>query len=75
MRRYGFAPLLREVVGNPFRPVAFRPEWHTDTAVLLARQMDKVGDFSTISILADALQDVGCDAPRPSTTAADRGRM
>ena len=28
--------LLRDVFGNPFRPVAFAPEWRTDTAVSLA---------------------------------------
>jgi hypothetical protein len=35
--------------------------WRTDTAVLLARQMYASRDFSAMPILADALQDVGCD--------------
>jgi hypothetical protein len=56
-------PLLREVFGNPFRPVAFAPEWRTDTAVTLARQMYESRDFSAMPILADALQDAGCDNP------------
>jgi hypothetical protein len=51
--------LLREVFGNPFRPVDFAP-WRTDTAVSLARQMYEARDFSALPILADALQDAGC---------------
>jgi hypothetical protein len=51
-----------EVVGNPFRAVRFAPEWRTDTAVALARQMYESGEFSALPILADALQDAGCDA-------------
>jgi hypothetical protein len=53
--------LIRDVSGNPFRPVEFGPEWRTDTAVLLARQMYASRDFSAMPILADALQDAGCD--------------
>ena len=52
---------LRDVVGNPFRPVAFSSEWRTDTTVALARQMYESRDFSAMPILADALQDAGCD--------------
>jgi len=51
-----------EVVGNPFAPVAFRAEWRTGTAVALAAQMYESGDFSAMPILADALQDAGCDS-------------
>jgi hypothetical protein len=46
---------------NPFRPVAFDPEWRTSTAVALAGQMYEARDFSAMPILADALQDAGCD--------------
>jgi hypothetical protein len=52
---------VRELFGNPFRPVTFSPEWRTDTAVSLARQMYEARDFSAMPILADALQDAGCD--------------
>jgi hypothetical protein len=54
------AHYLRDVFGNPFRPVAFPPEWRTDTAVALASQMYECRDFSAMPILADALQDAGC---------------
>ncbi|AMV28246.1 hypothetical protein VT84_27835 [Gemmata sp. SH-PL17] len=52
---------LRDVVGNPFRPVTFSPEWRTETTIALARQMYTSRDFSAMPILADALQDAGCD--------------
>ena len=55
--------LLRDIFGNPFRPVAFAPGWRTDTAVTLARQMYESREFSAMPILADALQDAGCDEP------------
>jgi hypothetical protein len=53
--------LLRDIFGNPFRPVSFSPSWRTDTVVALARQMYEAQDFSAMPILADALQDAGCD--------------
>jgi hypothetical protein len=56
------AHLLREIVGNPFRPVAFSPEWRTSTAVALAQQMYDSRDFALMPILGDALQDAGCDS-------------
>ena len=51
------------VFGNPFRPVSFLPAWRTDTTLALARQMYESRDFSAMPILADALQDAGCDSP------------
>jgi hypothetical protein len=53
--------LLRDIVGNPFRPVEVAPEWRTDAALSLARQMYESRDFSLMPILADALQDAGCE--------------
>jgi hypothetical protein len=53
--------LFRDIVGNPFRPVAFAPEWRTSTAIALARGMYESRDFGAMPILADALQDAGCD--------------
>jgi len=53
--------LLRDIFGNPFRPVAFDPAWRTDTAVILAKQVYERREFSALPILADALQDAGCE--------------
>ena len=50
-----------DIFGNPFRPVAFDPAWRTTDAVTLARQMYESRDFGAMSILADALQDAGCE--------------
>lgn len=54
--------LLRDIFGPlPYRPVPFSPSWQTSTAVTLARTMYESRDFSAMPILADALQDAGCD--------------
>ncbi|MCI0699795.1 MAG: hypothetical protein L0241_01750, partial [Planctomycetia bacterium] len=50
---------LRDIFGNPFRPVTFNSSWRTDTALSLARQMYESREFSAMPILADALQDAG----------------
>jgi hypothetical protein len=55
------ADLIREVLGNPFRPVAISPAWLTSDALALARQMYDACEFGGMPILADALQDAGCD--------------
>lgn len=52
---------LRDIFGNPFRPVAFDPAWRTDTAVALAHTMYDSREFGAMPILTDALQDAGCD--------------
>jgi hypothetical protein len=52
---------LRDIFGNPFRKVKLNKKWLTDTAVTLSRQMYDAREFSAMPILADALQDAGCD--------------
>jgi hypothetical protein len=61
--RRAYAEVLRDVFGNPFRPVAFDPDWRTDTARSLACGMYESREFSAMPILADALQEAGCDRP------------
>lgn len=54
--------LVRDIYGpNPFQPIAFSPSWRTDTTLSLARTMYDSRDFSPMPVLADALQDAGCD--------------
>ena len=55
------AHLARDIFGNPFHPVTFLPEWRTSTVLALAQQMYDSREFSAMPILADALQDAGCD--------------
>ena len=42
--------------------VEFEPAWRTSTVLALARQMYDTRDFAAMPILADALQDAGCDS-------------
>jgi hypothetical protein len=53
--------LLRCIFGNPFRPVGFDPAWRTSTAVGLADAIYADRAFDRLPILADALQDAGCE--------------
>jgi hypothetical protein len=55
-----FCAALRDVVGNPFRPVTADPARRTPAAVALARRMHEARDFSAMAALADALRDAGC---------------
>jgi hypothetical protein len=55
------ADLFRELFGNPFRPVVFHDDWRTFTVLALARQVYHDKAYSLLPILADALQDAGCD--------------
>jgi hypothetical protein len=53
--------LIHEVFESPFRSFPFA-QWRTSTAVVLAKQMYESHEFSAMLILADALQDAGCDS-------------
>ena len=55
------ASLLRDIVGDPFCPVPFPSAWRTEAAVGLARRMYEARDFGAMPILADALEEAGCD--------------
>lgn len=50
------------ILGNPFRPVTFAPAWRTSDVVALARGIYDERAFDRMPILADALQDAGCDS-------------
>lgn len=53
--------LLRDILGNPFRPVTFEPVWRTQNTVGIATKMYDERNFDAMPILADALEDSGCD--------------
>jgi hypothetical protein len=62
------AALLLDIFGNPFRPVSFDPTWATDTVRALAQAIyeDRTLpsghlDNRRMSLLADTLEQVGCD--------------
>ena len=54
-------PLIRDIFGNPFQPVAFDPSWRTSTAVAIASTMYDSRDFAAMPLLADAFEDAGCN--------------
>jgi hypothetical protein len=58
---FAHCEIIRDIFGDPSAPVAFSPAWRTDVAVTLARTMYESRDFSAMPILADAIQDAGCD--------------
>jgi hypothetical protein len=53
--------LIRDVIGNPFRPVALDPAWRTEAVVALAAGIYADRAFERLPVLADALDDTGCD--------------
>ena len=62
------ADLLRDIFGSPFRPVVVEPTWLPRPVVALARaayeERDLPGghlDPAQLAVLADALEEVGCD--------------
>src|SRR5207249_11021384 len=52
---------IRCIFGNPFRPMSGNPEWLTPNVLKLAESIydDRASDC--LPILADALEDAGCD--------------
>lgn len=54
---------IRCIFGNPFRPVVFAPEWRSETVVALAAGIYEERAFDRLPILADALEEAGCDHP------------
>lgn len=53
--------LVHEVFGNPFRPLTLDPRWRTQTVVALAAGIYEQRAFDRMPILADALEEAGCD--------------
>jgi hypothetical protein len=55
--------LLRDHLGNPFRPVALDPSWLAWNAGIVPRMAQAIYDdraFDRLPILADALEEAGC---------------
>jgi hypothetical protein len=55
--------LLRDIFGNPFRPVTIDPVWLTwreGTIPMMAQTIYDERRFTDMPVLADALEDAGC---------------
>lgn len=60
-REWSFhATLLRDLFGNPFRPVTIDPHWLATNVTTLAQAIYDERAFDRMPILADALEDAGC---------------
>jgi len=55
--------LIRDVVQHPELAATVAPEWKTETVVSLARGIYDQRAFDRMPILADALEEAGCDDP------------
>jgi hypothetical protein len=55
------ADLLRDIFGNPFQSLEIQLEWLTSDVIALAHGIYSDRAFDRMPILADALQDAGCD--------------
>jgi hypothetical protein len=53
--------LLRDLFGNPFRPVILEPSWLTAKVVALAQQIYDSRAFDRLPLLANALEEAGCE--------------
>jgi hypothetical protein len=56
------ANLLRDIFGNPFRPMSIDPRCLTSSVIDLANGIYSERAFDRMPILADALMDGGCDS-------------
>jgi hypothetical protein len=64
---FGFVDPLRDIFGNPYRPVTIDPAWLTPTVVRLAKALNEDDllvegalDSVRLAVLADALEEAGC---------------
>jgi hypothetical protein len=55
------AALLHELFGDIFRSLSLQRRWITPTVTAIAQQAYEGRDFALLPILADALEDAGCD--------------
>jgi hypothetical protein len=51
---------MRDIFGNPFRPVAVNLSWLTSSVAAIAEGIYADKAFDHMPVLADALEDAGC---------------
>jgi len=68
--RRAYSDLIREMIGNPFRPALVQPAWLTPAVTSLATAAYEERslpsgelDLARLAVLADALEEAGCSDP------------
>lgn len=56
------ADLIRDIFGNPFRSITLKLAWRSLDVISVAKGINASQDFSGMPVLADALQEAGCDS-------------
>jgi hypothetical protein len=56
------ASILRDIFGNPFRPVSIFPNWITSNVLALAGEIYDSGECTRLPMLVDALEAAGCES-------------
>lgn len=67
------ADLVRDIFGNPFRPVPLDPRWISSIVRDLARTIYDERLWERMPILGDALMDAGCDNSEVIAHCQERG--
>jgi hypothetical protein len=58
---WGSIELIRDLFGNPFRPVTIDPAWLTRNVIAIAEGIYEAHAFDGMPILADVLEESGCN--------------
>jgi hypothetical protein len=58
--RFSQIALLREIIGNPFRPASFNSAWLAPQALAVARSIYEDGRWKDLPVVADSLEETGC---------------
>ena len=58
--KQGQCKLVRDIFGNPFRPVSINPIWLTPAVVKFAQTVYDGRQFADLPERADALEEAGC---------------
>jgi hypothetical protein len=54
--------ILRDMFGNPFRPISVSPSWLTPVVTATSRRIYEAHRFQDLPLLAQALEEAGCES-------------
>jgi hypothetical protein len=62
-KRSEMLAIIRDIFGNPFRPLALDPTWLTPAVTAIAQRAYRESTIGLRQSLADALHNAGCESP------------